>query len=253
MRYFLFTICLLVAALPAPAQPAEMERLLEEANEAFRKRQYAEAIEGYEALLGEGYYSEALHYNLGNSYYRHGQLGKAILHYERARLLAPGDSDIRHNLAVARAALQDELAPLPEFFLYRWWDALRQLLSPAGWSLIGLLLLWAGAAGLGLWRLGRLRRHRKWGFVAGLSLLLLSVLPFALASSRQNQLLDSGLAVILSEETTLRSAPDALSQDMLPLHEGTTVELLDRIGDWYKVRLPNGEEGWLPMTDVEEV
>jgi len=253
MRYFLFMLCLLAAVLPAPAQPAEAERLLEAANEAYRQRQYADAIEDYEALLREGYRSEALHYNLGNSYYRDGQRGKAILHYERARMLDPSDADIRHNLTVARVDLVDDLEPLPAFFLYRWWDGLRQFLSPTGWSIIGILFLWAGAAGLGFWRMAPQRRHRKWGFVAGLSLLLLSILPFALAASRQSQLLDSGLAVILSEKTTLRSAPDALSQEVLPLHEGLTVELLDRIGDWYKVRLPDGEQGWLPMDDLEKV
>ena len=68
---------------------------------AYGRGDYKQAIDGFEALTGEGL-SASLLYNLGNSYARHGQVGKAILNYERALRLAPGDSDIHGNLDLVR-------------------------------------------------------------------------------------------------------------------------------------------------------
>ena len=228
-------------------------RRMEQANDAYRSGAYEEAIEAYEALLSEGYRSEALYFNLGNSYYRVGELGRGVLNYERAARLDPADPDVRHNLSVLRSKLEDDLEVLPAFFLARWWTGLRRMLSPSGWSILAILMSWAGVAGLVVWRLGQSRRQRKLGFVAGLSMLFLSFLPYALAASGQAVLADSGRAVIMEQEAVLRSAPDSLSKNIRQLHEGTTVELLDAIGEWHKVRLANGEEGWLPEEVVERI
>lgn len=246
-------IVLLLASLYASARSLEPEQLMEEANEAYQAKAYEEAIEGYEAIAAAGYESAALYYNLGNSYYRSGELGRAVLNYERARLLAPRDPEIRHNLEVVRREIPDQLEQVPEFFLSRWWRIWREALSPGAWGVLGLLLLWAGIGGLALWLLGPRRQYRKWGFVAGVALLMLSVLPFALGAGRQAYRIDTDVAVILSENVVLRSAPDPQSQSILTLHEGLTVDLLDTIGDWYKVRLSDGEQGWLPMEALEEV
>lgn len=234
-------------------QSIEPLELLHDSNEAYRGKAYREAIEGYEALAAAGYRSEALFYNLANSYYRIGALGRARLNYERARLIDPDDKDLLHNLAVLRREQADALEAIPEFFLLRWWKNTRRLLGEAGWSVSGLLLLWAGCGGLVLWLLGQKRSHRKWGFLIGIGLILLSVLPFSLAASRQAAVRNSDIAVVLTTEVVLRSAPDPQSKPILTIHEGLAVGLLDRIGEWYKVRLSNGEQGWLPMSSLERV
>ena len=223
------------------------------ANDAFQSKQYQSAVEMYEALRGEGLSSAVLYYNLGNSYYRLGALAPAILNYERALLLRPRDRDTRHNLEVARAQLQDELEVLPEFFLLRWWRGLAFAFSATAWSVIGLLLLWLGIGGLVMWLFAGDRRQKVRGFVAGLILLTLCLLPFTLAFSRISLQQHSRTAIVMAPEIELRSAPDPESAEVLTIHEGLKVDLLDQISDWYKVRLQNGEEGWLPQTVVEEI
>lgn len=235
------------------AQNSDPQAILNEANEAYRRQAYPEAIQGYEALLRAGYRQAAIYYNLGNSYYRSGQKGRAILNYERARLLAPGDADIRHNLDFLYRQLPEEWQPLPEFFLFRWWKSLRQTLTTSGWGILALLCWWLGAAGLAFWQIGRTRGQRKWGFIAGMGLLLLGVLPLSLAVSRQSALRHHNRAVIVSPELSLHSAPDEQSKAIRTLSDGIAVELLDSIGQWRQVRLPNGEEGWLEGTGVEGI
>lgn len=243
-----FLICFLVEirATDAAAQ-------LTQANQAYQSKNFQQAIEQYEVLLRQDYHSKVIYYNLGNSYYRVDKLGLAILNYERALLLDPTDADTKHNLQVARNHLQDKIEPLPEFFLSKWWNQLRSQFSPNGWSVLSLSLLWLGIAGLSLWLLGKVRMYKKWGFILGLGLLLLSLIGFALANSRKQAIQRSDRAVILQSEILLQSAPDSKSQVVLPLHEGTTIRFLDKIGDWYKVGLENGEQGWLPKGSFERI
>jgi hypothetical protein len=178
-------------------------------------------------------------------------LGSATLQFERAHRLAPRDAGIRHNLEVVRAAQADALTPAPEFFLARWWRLVFQSLPAGGWAALGLLLLWSGMGGLIVWLLGRTRRQKKWGFLTGLALLAAAALPFALGASRVAWQKGGDAAVILARECSLRASPDTLGQELRTLREGLTVRLLDQFDEWRKVRLPNGEEGWLPAEAME--
>ena len=245
----LMSLCCLMIQLNGQT-PRERMRA---ANDAFQSKQYQAAVEMYESLRQEGFSSAVLYYNLGNSYYRLGEPAPAILNYERALLLRPHDRDIRHNLEVARAQLQDELEVLPEFFLLRWWRGLAFIFSATAWSIVGLVLLWLGIGGLVVWLFAGERRQKVRGFVAGLVMLILAILPFALALSRVNMQQHSRTAILMAPEMVLRSAPDPESAEVLTIHEGLKVDLLDQISDWYKVRLQNGEEGWLPQAVVEEI
>jgi len=235
------------------AASPEVERNMQRANEAYQSGNFAEAMRQYLALVEQGYRSEALYYNLGNAYYRLDSVGKAVLYYERALLLDPGDQDITHNLEVIRDQLPDEIDPLPVFFLTAWWRRVSLSMSETSWSALSLVCLWLGIGGFSLWLLGSQRKLKKVGFAAGIVLLLLSGLFFAFANSRAQLEDDSNRAVILAAEVALHSAPDQASEALLELHEGATLRLLDQIGDWYKVEMLDGNQGWLPKSSVEEI
>ena len=227
--------------------------LIDQANEAYQTGDYNSALQKYEQLLNEGYNSADLYYNLGNTYFRLNQPGSAILYFEKAALLEPGDKDIIHNLEVVKKTLPDQLDVISDFFVLEWWDETRNICSPTQWAVIGLLLLWAGIGGLVLWFRGKNRQARKQGFVAGIVLLLLSILPFALGFSAAQYQKDSQKAVIMVEQVNLKSAPDEVSEDLMELHEGTCLQILDEIGEWKKIRLSNGEEGWLETKVLEKI
>lgn len=226
---------------------------LQQAADFYQKEDYARAVSIYEDLLKAGYASAGLHYNLGNAYFKTGDLGKAVLHYEKGLKLAPGDEDLRFNLKIAQGRQTDQIDALPPFFLLQWWMRLRNLMPANAWSLTGILMLWGCGAGLTVWQFGRSRTWRKRGFAAAFTLAPLALLFFALAFSRQSFEQHTHQAIVTVDKTELRIAPDPESKELRPLHAGAKSWLEDRIGDWYKVKLSNGEVGWLPVGVVEEI
>ena len=251
MRKVLFT--LIILSIYNLAIASDAKDLLSTANEAYRTNDFTTAIEQYEAILQSGFESKAVYYNLGNAYYRNEELGKAILNYERARIQAPNDADIKHNLKVARQQLQDEIEVLPEFFLTRWWHSTRMGLSISGWGILALFLLWLGIAGLIVWVLIPVRQQKKVGFILGVVLLVLFFLPLSLAISRGSFEKHSETAIIIKPEVELRAGPDEISNTVLALHQGTKVFILDQLEGWYRVMLENREEGWLEEEAIEEI
>ncbi|MBK7872798.1 MAG: tetratricopeptide repeat protein [Saprospiraceae bacterium] len=250
-RLLAISIILLLSITARAATPSAQQ--LQRANKAYQAGDFAEALTQYEALVEEGYRSEALYYNLANSYYRTNKIGKAILFYERALMLDPNDSDIRHNLQVAQSHLQDEIEALPTFFLTKWINNLTLEFATNTWTILALISLWVGIAGLAVWILSKVRRTKKIGFTAGVILISLSFIAFAIANYRSQLDQDSRRAVVMQPKVALHSAPDTQSTVVIEVHEGITVSLLDKIGEWYKVSLPNGEEGWLPQNSFERI
>ncbi len=249
VKFFLFILFISTQLLAANAE----QDLFSSANENYEAGDFKSAIEQYEELLEEGFQSAELHYNLGNSYFRLNDLGYAVLHLEKAALLAPRNKDIEYNLQVVRSNLPDQIEVISEFFVTRWWKNLQTMFGPRGWGIIGLIFLWAGIAGLVIWFRGSNRQLRKRGFVIGLSLLILSIFPFALGFSASKNIKNSKRAVITIAQIDLKSAPDEDSENILELHAGTSLSILDEIGDWKKIRLSNGEEGWLETAVLEKI
>ncbi|HHH49734.1 MAG TPA: tetratricopeptide repeat protein, partial [Saprospiraceae bacterium] len=227
---------------------ANVDTLFVKANEAYKSKEFNKAIDLYESILKEDFQSKELFYNLGNSYFKQDQLGKAVLYFEKALLLDPTDEDIQYNLELVKSFSKDEITVLPPFFLARWWGTLRGLASSTLWSIIALVIFWLGVAGIIVWLIAQEREKKKKGFLIGFLLISLSILPFLLAYDKFNLEKDSNMAIVLAKETALKSAPDIESTELLLIHEGTKLELLDEIGEWSKVRLQNGEQGWLPFS-----
>ena len=240
-KYWILAIASFYLVFAQAAAPADWVR----AGAAYREKAYGEAAQLYEGLLKEGYHSEALWYNLGNCYAQRGEKGKAVLAYENALRIQPGDPATEANLASVRAALED---PLVAEEGYRWLAGLtnpQRLLASSYWLWIGLVLLWAGAT---CWYAGRVvvkparRGFWKIGMGAAWTTGALAI-AFGIVGHIREQ--EHKEAVVLARELSLLTAPDALSPELRKVHEGAKVSILDRSGTWRKVRLPNGDEGWL--------
>ncbi len=251
-RNILLILCLLMLGVTAWCGESPESRFAD-GNAAYQAGKHTEAIQLYEQLLTEGWQSEELHYNLANAYQQNQQLGKAILHYEKTLLLDPDHTDARYNLQLVKTQLPDQFEAVPVLFLKRWWASARDLLGSGAWGVVTLLLLWGGIIGVIVWLMAKQRRTKKRGFVLGTIALMLMLLPFMLGRSRLAFERDSGKAVIQAEAQGLHPAPDQLSQALRELHAGTVVDILDEFEDWYKVRLVNGEEGWLPKKELEKI
>ena len=120
---------------------AAVEQVWDAANTAYINSDYHRAIDAYRQLILRGYASDKLYYNLANAYFKVGRYGKAILYYNRALRLAPGDADIRYNLDVANTFTKDKIAVVPEFFLKGWVRSVRMSLGCTAWSVVSLAAL----------------------------------------------------------------------------------------------------------------
>jgi len=236
---------ILVNGLWAQA-PDSLRLQMAEANRDYQDGHFERSIAVYRSLLQAGYHSPALHHNLGNAYFRTGQLAKARLQYELALLLAPRDAIILRNRDQLLAQLEDRFEAGGRFFLWEWRDKTMLLMGPAGWG--WLAFLFAGAAavlGLLLFRLPAWRQ--KW---RGWTALVASLLAFGfclhLSLARSNWQHHNPHSILFASEVTLRIAPDSSAQALFALHAGTQVRRLDQIGNWTKVRLANQRVGWLP-------
>lgn len=232
---------------------AQTETILNEANQSFSEKKYDAAIVKYQQLLTKNGQSPEIEYNLANSFYQQDELGRAILHYYRAAKLAPFDVDINHNLALVESVQADKLSTIKPFFLIRWLKTARNLLSSDTWAITGLLFVaMFGVCMLG-WLFGEQRNQKRKSFFFGLAFLAASTLPFWAATELFQLENHSGFGIILPAEVAIRSAPDPESEIVVSIHEGLKIELLDTIGDWLKIELPNGEQGWIPIGAAEEV
>ena len=252
MKYLFYILSCLLVVTEISANEVAMSQF-KKANTDYSNKAYQKAIEGYENILKTGYQSTELYYNLGNAYFRNKELAAAILNYERALVNEPYNDDVQYNLKIANQRTVDNISTLYPVFFITWWGAFRDVLSSSTWAWLAVILFWLGIGGLIIWLMANTRNLRKGGFLGGISLLILSSFMIITAWQRYELERDSDAAIIFAQETLLKSSPDKESPDILQLHEGTKVELLDKIGGWYKVRLMNGEQGWLPKQSFVEI
>ena len=231
-----------------PGRGAPQEALFDEGNHLYQEGDFAGAIARYGAVAEGGFESGALYYNLGNAHFRLGEVGPAVLNYERALRLDPGNDDIRANLALVNARLQDRIEPLPRFWLlsaFDWWMGLipggvLEVLVAACYLVLGaavvlIVLRWPEG-----WR-GPLRRLAYAAAVA-------TVLLGATLLVRETGLAEPEEAVVMNAGARVLNAPsEDAGLTLFTLHEGTKVRIDRRAGDWAEVVLADGKVGWLPL------
>ena len=247
------TSILLILLLPSLSLLAQPSQSLEAANQAYQDKEYEQAIRLYEEILQEGYHSEAVYYNLGNAYYREGEFGRSVLNYQRALKLDPKDENTLHNLELTKSRLPGQVGKVQQSGVVKAWLSVQNTFSTRLWSILGLAMLWLGGASLAVSLLSSIRPRKKLTLASGLLLLVFSLLPFSLAYGRSQQEFFCTKAVVMVEETQLRAAPEKDSKELQKLYEGVSVEILDAIDAWNKVRLEDTSEGWLPKDVLEKV
>ena len=225
---------------------AAQEAFFDEGNRRYQEGDYAGAVELYKRILESGVESGELHYNLGNAWFRLGEVGPAILHYERARRIMPRDGDLRANLELARSLTVDQVTPLPGFWIFRvarWWvDLLSRPVLLAVVTLAWLTALAALIVAISGWGETLLAWSRRVAVTAGVVTLVfgLSLVARELEVGRSDE------AVIMAEAAAVHSAP-ADDQELLifTVHEGTKVRVERRSDAWAEIVLEDGKVGWV--------
>ena len=243
------TLLLLLLLLPLSAHAVTKA----EADSAYTNEQYQKAAELYEQLLKQGV-SADLYYNLGNAYYRMDNMTQAVLNYERALLLSPGDGDIRFNLQMARSKTIDKIVPESEMFFVTWYRSLVNLQSVDAWARMAIIAL-VGAILLALaYLFANAIWLRKIGFFGGMFFVLVFLVSNLLAWQQKRALIHRTGAVIMPAAVNVKSTPSKNGTDLFILHEGTKVNITDgTMRDWKKIRVADGKEGWIETREIEVI
>ena len=230
-----------------------VQSLKQKADEAYSKGKYQEAIVNYEAALKKGK-SADLYYNLGNAYYRTDNVTRAVINYERAHLLAPGDKDINHNLEVARSKTIDNIQPGEKIFFKVWFEDIKTSMGIDTWATLSLISLVVALILFLVYLFVKQMTVRKVAFYLSLVLVVFFIFGNVFASQLKDFATNSSAAIIVSPTVTAKKTPTDQAADVCVLHEGTRVEITDKaLKGWYEIRLVDGREGWITDKDVEVI
>ena len=245
----LVLLALVMSTLPLATNAATKTS----ADQEYKRGNYPQAIADYKSLLKKTPSAE-VYYNLGNAYFRSDSIPQAILAYERAALINPGNSYIRFNLQFARGKTIDKVAEPDEMFFISWFRSAANLATVDGWATMVLF----SAALLGccilLYFFSSRILVRKVGFGCAIAFAILFVLSNIFALYQKNALTSKEGAIIMAPAANLKKTPIRSGADEAVLHEGTRVDIADRsIKGWLGVKLADGREGWIEENTVEEI
>lgn len=223
------------------------------ADDEYAKGNYQQAIKDYQEILKTGVSSE-IYYNLGNAYYRTDNITQALLAYERALQLSPGDNDIRFNLQYARSKTIDKITPETEMFFVTWYNSLVNFTSVDRWAntaivsiVMALLLILVFLFAPQMWA-------RKSGFYGSAVFLLLFAFANLFAFQQKHELETKQGAIVIAPTVNVKKTPAASGTDVFVIHEGTRVDITDRgMKQWRGIKLADGREGWLKTSQIEEI
>lgn len=251
IRMMTVVLVLAAAVLPA-AQAQDVDSLWARAVSDYTEENYQAALDGFAAIGEAGYVSPDLYYNMGNCCYKLGhRIGLSILYYEKALKLDPSCEDAAVNLEIAREQTLDRIEAVPEFILLTWFKAFRDTLSSDVWAWIALVLLLTVAVMVLLFRFGRSLVLRKSAFALAVVAFVFMVISTVFAFNLRSAVEDSGEAVVTVPVSSVKGSPGSTDQSLFILHEGTKVSVVDSLGEWYRIELSDGRQGWLQGNDIE--
>ena len=225
--------------------------LFAQANANYAEGNYAEAAKQYQEVLAEQPSAE-VYYNLGNAYFKQGELSQSILAYERALRLKPTMKDAKHNLQFAQTRIVDNIEDTQSFFLSSWLKAVRNALNQQVWVILSISLFILALVGFFFFAFSQTIWLRKTAFYASLVALLISICACANAGSLHKRDTQRSEAIITQGIVNAKASPDRSGTDLFTIHEGTKVRIRDVIGDWCCIHVGNNI-GWMQLAHLERI
>ncbi len=226
---------------------------MKEAEDLYQKGDYFNAAELYKSLYKEGYRSDNLLFNTGNACFKAADYGNAILFYERASLLDPASEDINYNLQIARTKITDRFDEIPELFFIRWFDFLSLLKSTNQWATIAIVLFVLSLALFIFFIFVPAGRYKYPSFWSGVAAIILSGITLAFALRSNNLVNHNKEAIVICTEVVGKSSPGDTGKDLFVIHTGAKVTVLQRLGDYWEIALPDGNKGWASAKCLEKI
>ena len=253
IRLFKYSIIIVLLSSNITAKAGSYATDLIFANDSYSKGNYQEAIIKYQEILDGDNISTDIYYNLGNCYYKTDNIPEAILNYEKALKLKPDNEDALYNLAMANKLTIDKIDRLPELFIGSTWRNLITSRTVDNWGYYAIGLIFLSLLFFVSYLLIEQIMIKKISFYTGVIFLAFSMFSFLMADQQNTIINQSTEAIIFSATINIHSEPNENGENLFTLHEGTKVTLIEEVNDWSKIKLPNGNIGWVKSKAIENI
>ena len=222
---------------PGPAD------IYNKANQYYASNDFQSALSNYLVLIERGVKNPHLYYNLGNTYFKLGEIGFAILYYEKALALRPFDRETRENLEYAKRSLKERVLPLYSESFFEFLRVTYSYLNLRNIAFIELFVFTVLIALCYLYLFSPYKRHilKKYFVLCAVVFIIFSTASFFYLSNEKKH----PKGIVVEKEIEVMTAPIAESAVIFVLHEGTATKLLETREAWLLISLTDGREGWV--------
>jgi len=230
---------------------AQSEVLFQKATDAYNNGEYQKAIDFYGTILEQGKHSPELYFNLGNCHYKMDEIGPSIYYYEKALLLEPNDQEIKNNLSFAKNMRLDAIDEMPRTAMRRLHDSVVLALSIDQWAYLAITMVFLFVLGFITYYILYSATFKRIAFIAANTALFIAIFSVAMAYMANRNQKVKNPAIIFEREVVVTSEPNERSEKVFALHEGTKVNVLESLENWSKVRIADGQTGWMPSQGLK--
>ncbi len=225
----------------------------EQGNRHYRDGEYEKAVLAYESVLRGNKESSALYFNLGNAYYKLNQIAPAIYNYEKALLLDPNDREIRDNLAIAEKMRVDSFEPVSTVGLSQAISSFTSVMHYDSWAWTAAALSTLAFVFFCVYFYSNKSRVKRFFFTGIFICIGLMLLSIGAAMFEKSSADSQRFAIVFVQVTPVKSEPLPEGSEVLRVHEGTKVAIVESIQGWYKVEVPDGNQGWIQAQTLREI
>ncbi|WP_311339117.1 tetratricopeptide repeat protein [Capnocytophaga leadbetteri] len=249
MKYLITLIYLAIATIGWGQDQDNFDK----ATTLYQKGDYTQAAAVYSSILKSGKESSALYYNLGNTYYKLNNVPESIYYYEKALQLDPENADAKNNLIFANQMKVDAITPLPKTWVRQLSDGIVGLFSAHTWAVLSIIGVFAFVLSFLLYYFVERTALKRTFFSLMLAFLFFAIGSYTLAHFCHKQVSQTQYAILFDKTVRVFSDANAYSSEVMQLHEGTKVEIIEDAKDWVKIRLVNGKTGWTKVSSLRKL
>ncbi len=244
--------CIIVLfALSFNAWSINADSLFSEANKIYQENNYEQANTIYKSILNEGYFSNELYLNLGNSYFKMDSIPQAILYYEKGLKISPADDDLTHNLRQCNLLIKDK-NPIKKSILIS--ELIYSFLgkSPNYWATSSLLLMGVLCLMLLFYKISPELKWQKINFYSAIVVSLLFLFSVGLAWLSKNRIEDTNYGVMFSPSTKILVEPSENAAAAYLLHEGSKAKIIAENSECYEISFDK-KVGWIKKYHLKKI
>lgn len=226
----------------------------EKGNDLYQNGKYQQAIAEYENIIREDKQQSAeLYYNLGNCYYKLNKVAPSIYNYEKALVLKPGDPQTLNNLKFAKKLTIDEIKEVPKVGFAKLIQNFTGIFDYNTWAKISVAISFVFLLSFIGYYFSQLTVSKRIYFIGMFILLVVLLLSVAAGMSEKDHFDNDRPAIVFAEISEVRSEPQKAGSAIILLHEGAKVYVTETLGQWKKIELTDGTEGWVDGSTIKEV